>query len=105
MITTELNEKINEWKEKYRAIYKTEIADEIVIWRTLTRKEYIDVMNMDTDLEDMLIFERELAIAKSCILYPENSEELLNSFAGIAEVVARECMQKSGFGESSTEKI
>lgn len=105
MIVSELNEKINEWKEEYRAIYKTDIADETIIWRTITRKEYIEVMSMESELEELLIFERELAIAKACILFPEDSTELLDSFAGVAEVIARECMNKSGFGENKTEKI
>lgn len=105
MKTNEFAENLKKWKESYRAIYKTEIAGEEIIWRTLTRKEYVEIVNAKVEIEELAIFEREMAVAKACILWPENPEMILEEFAGIADILSKECMEKSGFGDSSTERL
>lgn len=102
----DLEQKIELWKEQYKHVYQTTIADEKVIWRTLKRSEYIELMTKEyNENEDLAYYERQEEAAKKVILYPENTSEFVEDFAGIAEMITNECMAKSGFGMNYTEAL
>jgi hypothetical protein len=115
---------IDKSKKKYGHIYKTELADEIIIWRLLKRNEYKEIMNItiykevqDRDAKGNLLFDdngapvmkevedeeetfdaRQEAIAKAVILYPDG---VVDYMAAAADVISTECMLKSGFGDKN----
>lgn len=102
----DLEQEIELWKKEYGSVYQTTIADEKIIWRTLKRSEYIQLMTGEyNENEDLAYFERQEAAAKLVMLYPKNTEEIIEDFAGIAEIISSECMIKSGFGSSYTEAL
>lgn len=102
----DLEQEIELWKKEYGNVYQTTIADEKIIWRTLKRSEYIQLMtNEYNENEELAYFERQEAAAKLVMLYPKNVEEIIEDFAGIAEIISTECMIKSGFGSSYTEAL
>ena len=98
----EFYEEVKRLKNKYMSIYQMDIADQRFIFKPLSRKEYKEIMNTtfdDTISNDDTILSRETMMAKSVIVYPDKKtvEDMLERFAGIAEVITEECMKISGF--------
>ena len=89
-----------------KEVFITDIADQKVIWRKLKRSEYKEVMTREYDEnEDLAYFEKQDFVASKVILYPKNVEELLEDFAGIADIIATETMVKTGFGITETKAV
>lgn len=89
-----------------KEVFITDIADQKIIWRKLKRSEYKEVMTREYDEnEDLAYFEKQDFVASKVILYPENVEELLEDFAGIADIIATETMVKTGFGITETKAV
>lgn len=99
------DKKVNELKSKYKKIYLTSVSDEKIIWRTLKRSEYKEIMALgadDPDISDKdLIYLREEALTRKVVLYPENVDDIIEDLAAVAEVISSECMEKSGFNISN----
>lgn len=118
--TTNTNETVEVKKEKtiemiadeiktkhgLKEVFITDIAGQFVIWRKIKRSEYKEVMTREYDEnEDLAYFEKQDFVASKVILYPENVEELLEDFAGIADIIATETMVKTGFGITETKAV
>ena len=106
---------IDKAKKKHGRVYKTIIADEVIIWRLLKRSEFKNVMNQTIYKEEIVEDEngnqvvkqvedeeatydlRQEEIAKAVILYPQG---IVESMAAVADIISTECMMKSGFGET-----
>ena len=106
---------IDKAKKKYGRVYKTIIADEVIIWRLLKRSEFKEVMNMTAYKEEIEVDEngnevvkqveddeatydlRQEEIAKAVIIYPAG---IVEQMAAVADIISTECMIKSGFGET-----
>ena len=89
-----------------KEVFITDIADQKVIWRKLKRSEYKEIMTREySENEDIAYFEKQDFVASKVILYPENVEELLEDFAGIADIIATETMVKTGFGLTETKAV
>lgn len=89
-----------------KEVFITDIADQKVIWRKLKRSEYKEIMTREySENEDLAYFEKQDFVASKVILYPENVEELLEDFAGIADIIATETMVKTGFGLTETKTV
>lgn len=111
----ELQSIIDKAKKKHGRIYKTIIADEVIIWRLLKRSEFKEVMNLVAYKEEVVEDEngnqvleqvidddatydlRQEEIAKAVIIYPLG---IVEQMAAVADVISTECMLKSGFGET-----
>lgn len=119
----ELQVIIDKAKKKYGRVYKTIIADEVIIWRLLKRSEFKDVMsktiykqefeegengefvydeNGEVKTVDIIDDEatydmRQEEIAKAVIIYPQG---IVENMAAVADIISTECMLKSGFGET-----
>nr|DAO48494.1 MAG TPA: hypothetical protein [Caudoviricetes sp.] len=89
---------IDKFKKQYKRIYETDVAGERIIWRPIKRSEYREIMSYeDKELSDReIVYVREEMMAKKVILYPK-TEDIIEEFAGVAEVIADECMYYSGF--------
>ena len=57
------------------------------------------------DNEDIQYFERQDAMARKVILYPENVDMLLEDYAGVSDIIATETMIKTGFGIANTKAV
>ncbi len=106
---------IDKAKKKYGRVYKTIIADEIIIWRLLKRSEFKEVMNMTVYKDEVEVDEngnevvkqveddeatydlRQEEIAKAVIIHPAG---IVEQMAAVADIISTECMMKSGFGET-----
>lgn len=100
-----LAEKIKK-KLGLKEIFITTIADQDIIWRKLKRSEYREIMTTQyNENKDLDYYEREEDIARKVILYPENVEEILEDFAGIADTIAGQTMLKTGFGVNETKTV
>ena len=111
----ELQSIIDKAKKKHGRIYKTIIADEVIIWRLLKRSEFKEVMNLVVYKEETIEDEngnqvleqvidddatydlRQEEIAKAVIIYPIG---IVEQMAAVADIISTECMLKSGFGEA-----
>ena len=111
----ELQSIIDKAKKKHGRIYKTIIADEVIIWRLLKRSEFKEVMNLVVYKEETVEDEngnqvleqvidddatydlRQEEIAKAVIIYPIG---IVEQMAAVADIISTECMLKSGFGEA-----
>ena len=93
-------------EQRLKEVFITDIADQKVIWRKLKRSEYKEIMTRKySENEDLAYFEKQDFVASKVILYPENVEELLEDFAGIADIIATETMVKTGFGLTETKTV
>lgn len=98
--TIEFEQMVQQLKNKYGSIYQMEIADQRIIFKPLSRREYKEVMALTLDdEEDSIVMKRENMVAKMAIVYPseEEVEDIIERYAGVAEVVCDECMRVSGF--------
>lgn len=96
----------NQLKEEHGEVFLTEIAGIEIIWRKLKRSEYKEIMSKKyDDNEDIQYFERQDAMAKKVILYPENVDRLLEDYAGVSDIIATETMIKTGFGIANTKAV
>ena len=96
----------NKLKEEYGEVFVTKLAGIEIVWRKLKRSEYKEIMSTKFDEnEDIQYFERQDAMAKKVILYPENVDRLLEDYAGVADIIATETMIKTGFGIANTKTI
>ncbi len=119
----ELQTIIDKAKKKHGRIYKTIIADEVIVWRLLKRSEFKEIMNkviyrqefvedengelvydengnnvMKDIIDEDLTYEmRQEEIAKAVILHPVG---IVENMAAVADIISTECMLKSGFGET-----
>ena len=97
---------INEWKQKYRKIYKSVVGDSVVIFRKLNRAEYVNIMShVEDDDAQIKIYKRQDAITEAATLYPENVTELVEENAGFASLMADEILTRSGFNLVSTTEL
>ena len=93
-------------KEEHGEVFVTNIAGIQIIWRKLKRSEYKEIMSTKFDAnEDIQYFERQDAMAKKVILYPENVDRLLEDYAGVSDIIATETMIKTGFGIANTKAV
>jgi adenine specific DNA methylase Mod len=115
----ELQQIIDKAKKKHGRVYKTILADEVIIWRMLKRSEFKEVMNMAVYKDEIRIDEngekyteqiidedatydlRQEEIAKAVIIYPVG---IVEQMAAVADIISTECMLKSGFGETPQTK-
>lgn len=96
----------NQLKEEHGEVFVTNIAGIQIIWRKLKRSEYKEIMSTKFDAnEDIQYFERQDAMAKKVILYPENVDRLLEDYAGVSDIIATETMIKTGFGIANTKAV
>ncbi len=95
-----------ELKKEHKEVYVTDIAGLQIIWRKLKRSEYKELMTAKfDDNEELEFLEKQDFVAKKVILYPENVEELLEEYAGVADLIATETMIRTGFGLTNTRAI
>lgn len=93
-------------KEKHGEVFVTSVAGIEIIWRKLKRSEYKEIMSTKyDDNEDIQYFERQDAMARKVILYPENVDMLLEDYAGVSDIIATETMIKTGFGIANTKAV
>ena len=119
----ELQTIIDKAKKKHGRVYKTIIADEVIIWRMLKRSEFKEIMNQVVHKEEFKVDEngnimldefgnsivelvedpdatydlRQEEIAKTVIIHPLG---IVEDMAAVADIISTECMIKSGFGET-----
>ena len=87
-------------------MFVTSVAGIEIIWRKLKRSEYKEIMSTKyDDNEDIQYFERQDAMARKVILYPENVDMLLEDYAGVSDIIATETMIKTGFGIANTKAV
>ncbi|MEG1494739.1 MAG: hypothetical protein RR406_00345 [Bacilli bacterium] len=93
-------------KKEHKEVYITDIAGLQIVWRKLKRSEYKELMTTTFDENEELQFlEKQDFVAKKVILFPENVEELIEEYAGIADLIATESMVKTGFGLTNTRAV
>lgn len=105
---------IVEWKKEYKNVYITEISfDDYVIWRTINRREYKElVRKINQIMESSQVSEVELnmyneeAICQMCILFPELTDgEFDNQLAGMPSIISQQILEQSGFRPIDTRSL
>ena len=67
MHVDDIYELIMEFKKHYRNVFIYQVDEQVFLYRTLSRKEYKDILN-DERFND---FEKEEIICDTCLLYPD----------------------------------
>lgn len=94
------------WKKEHGDVYVTSITyEKHIVWRTLNRLEYKNLMKKMgqlvqagqlTDSEASLW--NEESISEICILYPAfDKQSLVSEMAGLPSLIAQEVLEASGF--------
>ena len=93
-------------KKDHKEVFITDMAGLQIVWRKLKRSEYKELMTAEfSENEELQFLERQEFIAKKVILYPYNVEELVEEYAGVAEIIATETMLRTGFGLTNTRAV
>ena len=93
-------------KKDHKEVFITDMAGLQIVWRKLKRSEYKELMTTEfSENEELQFLERQEFIAKKVILYPYNVEELVEEYAGVAEIIATETMLRTGFGSTNTRAV
>jgi hypothetical protein len=96
------NDKIKEWKDKYKFVYKVNVADQDIVFKTLTRDDYIAILTIQA--KDPANFDHDVEVFQRCVLTPYDLDDLKLK-AGITTVVAEKIMILSGFEMAETEEL
>ena len=93
-------------KKDHKEVFITDMAGLQIVWRKLKRSEYKELMTTEfSENEELQFLERQEFIAKKVVLYPYNVEELVEEYAGVAEIIATETMLRTGFGLTNTRAV
>ena len=95
-------EKIAEWKAKYKYIYRSVIAGQEIIFKTLGREDYIDILAVQA--VDPVNFDHDLEVFKRCVLTEYDVDEVKKK-GGITTVISEKIMIASGFEVTETEEL
>jgi hypothetical protein len=89
---------VDEWKDLYKEVYANRINDTVYIWRTITRKEYKDIMRAKGGDG----YYREEKVSGKCVLWPKDFEStVMNSGkAGVPTILAAQILEKSAFTDN-----
>lgn len=93
--------KVENWKQKFNSdVYMVEFEEQAFIFRSLSRVEYKNILNVEGNSSE---WSNEERVCETCILWPENygHNELVNDKAGIASRLSEFIMEKSGFVPTS----
>lgn len=97
---------IKVWKKEFGEVYVTSISyDKHIVWRTLSRIEYKQlVKKMEQLVQAGQLSSAEAnmwneeAIAEICILFPDfDKQSLTKDMAGLPSLIAQEVLEASGF--------
>ncbi len=97
---------IKVWKNEYGEVYVTSLSfDKHIVWRTLSRLEYKNlVKRMEQLVQAGKLSSAEAnmwneeAIAEICILYPSfDKQALTKEMAGMPSLISQEVLEASGF--------
>jgi hypothetical protein len=97
---------IKVWKNEYGEVYVTSLSfDKHIVWRTLSRLEYKNlVKRMEQLVQAGQLSSAEAnmwneeAIAEICILYPSfDKQALTKEMAGMPSLISQEVLEASGF--------
>lgn len=95
-------EQINEWKEKYKFVYKVLIDGSPFYFRTLNREDYLAISTKQAAMGQGLDY--ELETVKMCLL-TEIDEDTLKAKGGVVTVLSEKIMAKSGFLQIEEEEL
>lgn len=97
---------IKEWKKHYGDVYVTSLSyDKHVVWRTLNRLEYKELVKKMEQLvqagqlstAEANLWNEE-AITEICILFPQyDKRSLSQDMAGLPSLLSQEILEASGF--------
>jgi hypothetical protein len=99
---TVTQEKINEWKAKYKFVYKAAIDGIDYYFRTLDRDDYLTISAKQASLGQALDY--ELETVKTCLLN-DMDEDTIKAKAGIVTILSERIMAKSGFLQVEEEEL
>lgn len=93
-------------KKEYGEVYITTIGEIDVVWRKLKRSEYKEAMTTTFhEDEEIQFYEKQDFITKKVILFPDDVEKLIETYAGVSDVIATQTLIKTGFGMTNTRTI
>jgi hypothetical protein len=95
-------EQIQEWKAKYKFIYKSISDGKAYYFHPLSRVDYQTITNKQAVAPTG--FDYELEIVKTCIL-GDDIEAELKAKSGLITVLADNIMTKSGFQQIDVEEV
>ena len=103
MHVDDIYELIMEFKKHYRNVFVYQVDEQVFIYRTLSRKEYKDILN-DDRFND---FEKEEIICDTCLLYPDpNTFDWNDVDAGIPTELMKQIRKNSYLdGKNSRKNI
>jgi hypothetical protein len=105
---------IVEWKKEYGDVYITEISyDRYVVWRTIYRGEYKNLVQQINQMMDSGKFNEieinmfnEETICGLCVLFPQyTQEELDKELAGMPSIISQMILENSGFRPIDTRQL
>ena len=97
-------DQVENWKNEFGDIYRIDFDSETIIFRTVSRFEYKQMVNnIEGNQGSNTNWFREEQICDKAVLYPEDytREKMTDGKAGIPTVVSEYILSKSGFNSNS----
>lgn len=95
-----MEEQIKKWKEEFKYVYKINLGGKDYYFRTLTRKDYFEILGKQAEPE----FDNDAEVVKRCILSTIDDNEI-DLKAGLATILSEKIMALSGFETSEPEAL
>ncbi len=95
-------EQIEEWKSKFKFIYRIPFEGDYIYFHALSRKDYQEISMEQINGSDE--FDYELAIVGKCILSDINQDDL-KARSGLITILSDNIMTKSGFQTVEAESL
>jgi hypothetical protein len=90
------SEKIDSWKQKHGEVFCSAFSDtEVFIWRSLTRKEYVDIQKTPRE-QPLSELEVQDLVVNLCLLWSSN-EKILELKGGSISTLSEQIMMNSNF--------
>jgi len=90
-----LGKQVEEWKKSYPRIESVHVLDQLYIYRSLRRDEYLSIMGPGLPRE-----KSDQSISDKCVLWPKRSSDWLQMSAGLPFTLSEAILRASGFEQS-----
>lgn len=97
-----MDERLSQWKEEHKYVYRTKVAGKYYYYFALSRDDYANIVAQQ--LQEGPNFDHDLEVFKYAVLSDYDTQELLDR-AGIVNVIAEKILIASGFEVSEIEEL
>ena len=100
-------EQVDAWKQEFKKVFGAIIGVEPIVFRRLKRSEYKTIILNTKEIEDSeeRYYQREENFVAASVLFPEDTEALMEDNCGLATILSDIILAKSGFNTQRLKEL